>query len=82
MGQGNEGRVMVPWEAGKNLGRLLKDTEAAHRLGLEKQTMRNWRLLGKGPAWVKMGSAVRYWEADLDTYAYSHRIEPGTLARR
>lgn len=39
----------------------LTTREVAEMLGLKPITVKLWRLQGKGPAWVKVGSkAVRY----------------------
>ncbi len=40
--------------------RLLKEEEAANRLGLSVKTLRRWRWAGKPPAFLKIGAAVRY----------------------
>ena len=34
-------------------------------LGVEVQTLQKWRILGRGPKFVKLGAAVRYREADI-----------------
>jgi hypothetical protein len=52
------------------------DKEAAKRLGLAAQTLRNWRFLGKGPAYFKLGRRIIYKEADLEAFENSHRIDP------
>jgi hypothetical protein len=47
-------------------GDLIDDREAAAILGLEVHTLRNWRALGKGPRFRKIGQrTVRYHRADL-----------------
>lgn len=48
--------------------KMLKEQEAADRLGLSVKTLRQWRWAGKGPRFKKFGSAVRYSEADLAAY--------------
>lgn len=52
---------------------LIKDTEAANRLGLEVTTLRRWRWAGKGPAFVKVGSAVRYDPAIIQQFIDDNR---------
>lgn len=52
---------------------LIKDTEAAKRLGLEVTTLRRWRWASKGPAFVKVGYAVRYDPAVIDQYIDENR---------
>ncbi|MBZ5609130.1 MAG: helix-turn-helix domain-containing protein [Acidobacteriia bacterium] len=46
----------------------MQDTEAASILGLKPNTLRKWRVLGRGPRYRKLGRAVRYSKADLDAW--------------
>ena len=39
---------------------LLNEHGAAERLALSGNTLRRWRILGRGPRFVKLGAAVRY----------------------
>lgn len=39
---------------------LLRPVEAARELGVNPQTLSNWRHTGRGPEFVKLGAAVRY----------------------
>jgi hypothetical protein len=41
---------------------------AARYLGLSPRTLHNWRWMGIGPAYVKMGRAVRYDRRTLDAW--------------
>lgn len=54
----------------------LTDREAAKILGLGVQTLRNYRHVCKGPAYIKLGRAIRYREADLLAYIEKNRIDP------
>jgi predicted site-specific integrase-resolvase len=54
----------------------LNDRQAAKFLGVALQTLRNWRSIPKGPAFVKIGKRVIYTEADLLDYMDRHKIEP------
>jgi predicted DNA-binding transcriptional regulator AlpA len=54
----------------------LKDNEAAHYIGMKTQTLRNWRAMNRGPAYVKVGRAVRYSLNDLDAYMTERRVQP------
>lgn len=46
--------------------RLLREAEAAEFLGMARGTLRNWRVYGIGPEWVKLpNGSVRYRVADL-----------------
>ena len=47
---------------------LVRETEASRILNLSVKTLRRWRWAGKGPRFIKLGSAVRYSMADLDAY--------------
>lgn len=56
--------------------RLLDTTAAAVYLGgedrpLKPNTLERWRVYGKGPAWRKVGSRVRYAVEDLDAWLAS-----------
>lgn len=45
--------------------RLLTTPQAAELLGLRPNTLELWRVAGKGPAFRKIGRAVRYVEAEI-----------------
>jgi hypothetical protein len=47
---------------------LMDETRAAQLLDLRVKTLRRWRWAGKGPRFVKLGSAVRYRPSDLDEF--------------
>lgn len=49
--------------------------EAAQVLGLNRQTLANWRHFHRGPAYSKLGRSVRYRVSDLIRYAESRKIE-------
>lgn len=57
--------------------RRIKDTEAAERLGLSVKTLRQWRRTGGGPAFLKLGNAVRYDVDALEAWAAS-RVNQNT----
>ena len=46
----------------------MTEVEAARILGLEPATLRQWRFLGRGPAYHKFGSAVRYDPRELERF--------------
>jgi predicted DNA-binding transcriptional regulator AlpA len=48
--------------------RLLKEREAASALNLSIRTLRNWRVLGRGPPFLKLGRAVRYRRSDIEVW--------------
>jgi predicted DNA-binding transcriptional regulator AlpA len=47
---------------------LLREAEAARRLGTSVRTLQKWRCNGKGPRFVRLSRAVRYDPADLDAF--------------
>lgn len=50
---------------------------AARVIGLGHRTLEQWRHLGKGPAYLKVGRQVRYRQSDLDVWLQDRRIQPG-----
>ena len=62
--------------ANKMLSQVFDEKEAASVLGVAVQTLRNWRHKRKGPAYLKIGKAVRYRMADLEAYLQECRIDP------
>jgi hypothetical protein len=55
--------------------RYVNDVKAAEIADLSPQTLRNWRLQGRGPAYVKLGRAVRYSLNDLIAWLEARRIK-------
>ena len=51
---------------------LLNEHQVADRLNVSVATIRRWRLLGRGPRWIKLGqsrgSALRYRPADVEAF--------------
>ena len=57
--------------------RLLKDVEAAEKLGVKVQTLRNWRMMGTGVPYVRVGDrSIRYSEDDLKAYIDARKVDP------
>ena len=54
----------------------INDVEAAKLLSSSPQTLRNWRFVGRGPAYVKKGRMVRYLVQDLINFMEAGRIDP------
>ena len=59
--------------------RYVNDVEAAEIISVSPQTLRNWRYLGRGPAYSKRGSLIRYKIQDLLDYMEKSRIDPEAL---
>ena len=62
----------------------LTETEAAGYLGVAVQTLRNWRHLRKGPAYVKLSPGpsgrIVYLLQDLTVYRDQCRVDPTGMA--
>ena len=56
--------------------RFVNDVEAAKILSVSPQTLRNYRHLGRGPAYSKRGRMVRYQIRNLLSYMEQGRIDP------
>ena len=54
----------------------LTEIEAAGRLGLKVATLRAWRHQGRGPAFVRLGRAIRYLGNDIDEFLTANRHRP------
>ncbi len=52
---------------------LVNETEAARILNLKVTTLRRWRWAGRGPRFIKIGSAVRYDQGDLAAFIEAGR---------
>ncbi len=57
----------------------IDEKELSRRTGLKVQTLRNWRHLGKGPAYSKLGRSVRYNVADAEAYFQNRRVDPENM---
>ena len=52
----------------------LTTEQAAIHSNFSRRTLETWRVNGKGPAYLKIGSAVRYIKNDLDKWLADHRM--------
>ena len=59
----------------------ITEDKAARYLGVAKQTIRNWRCAGKGPAYLNLSpdprGRIAYLVDDLQSYRDQCRIVPG-----
>lgn len=55
---------------------LINGHTAAEILGITEHQLRVWRMQSKGPAYVKIGWAVRYYLNDLKAWVDAQRIIP------
>jgi len=58
------------------MSRVLSPVAVSDKTGLTPKTLANWRVLGKGPTWFKIGRLVRYDEADVDAWLSRFRVTP------
>jgi|HubBroStandDraft_6_1064221.scaffolds.fasta_scaffold1890422_1 hypothetical protein len=47
---------------------LMTEHEVSKRLNVSVASLRRWRLLGRGPAFLKVGSLVRYNPEELEAW--------------
>lgn len=52
----------------------LSPAELADRWGVPITTLAQWRYVGKGPAYLKLGGAVRYRLEDVEAYEDEHLV--------
>jgi predicted DNA-binding transcriptional regulator AlpA len=63
---------MVP--ANDTLNTLLNEHDVARVTGLSIASVRRWRLLRRGPKYLKIGAAVRYKPKDISAWLECRRI--------
>lgn len=51
--------------------------DAADFVSVKVQTLAAWRMLGRGPAFIRLGRAIRYRRADLERYLEEQTVRPG-----
>ncbi len=54
--------------------KLLNEKQVAKILGVARQTIANWRFQGRPPRYCKLGRAVRYSLADIESFIERSRI--------
>jgi len=57
---------------------LMTEQEVSKRLSVSVASLRRWRLLSRGPAFLKVGSLVRYPAEDLEAWLGSLPTGGGT----
>lgn len=50
----------------------LTDRDLAERFKISPVTLRNWRVLGKGPRFIKVGQTVRYPLHEIEEWERAH----------
>jgi hypothetical protein len=71
----------LPHQKGRALERLLSTEEVAEVLGRPSRTLRQWRYLGVGPTYLKVGAAVRYRPRDVEEWLRAQEREAAASAR-
>jgi excisionase family DNA binding protein len=61
--------------------RLLSTEEVAEVLGRPARTLRQWRYLGEGPRYLKVGATVRYRARDIEKWLEAQEREAASGAR-
>jgi len=59
----------------KELKPLLDEVQAAPYAGTEPKTLSNWRTLGKGPKFLKIGRKVMYHPDDIAEWVNARRVQ-------
>jgi predicted DNA-binding transcriptional regulator AlpA len=60
---------------------LLTETEVSKQLRVSLAALRKWRFMKRGPQFLKVGSLVRYRQADVDQWLASLPIGGGIHER-
>jgi hypothetical protein len=60
---------------------LMSTEEVAEVLGRPPRTLRQWRYLGVGPKYLKVGAAVRYRPRDVEKWLKAQEREAATRAQ-
>jgi predicted DNA-binding transcriptional regulator AlpA len=61
--------------------RLMNEQQVAEVLGRPPRTLRQWRYLGTGPKFLKVGAAVRYRPSDVEDWLRAQEREAAAGAR-
>jgi predicted DNA-binding transcriptional regulator AlpA len=56
---------------------LLTETDVSKQLRVSLAALRKWRVLNRGPQFVKMGPLVRYRQTDIDSWLGSLPVGGG-----
>lgn len=59
------------------MAKMLNEIEVAAMLSLAPETLRAWRVRGKGPPFAKLGEAIRYDEDDVKSWVACRKVIPG-----
>jgi hypothetical protein len=68
--------MTISLEDFSSIDHLIDERDAARILSCSVALLRKWRLLGKGPAFCRVGRLVRYSETDLASFLKANRVDP------
>ena len=60
---------------------LWSEAQTGEVLGKPPRTLRQWRYLGRGPKYLKVGATVRYRARDVEAWLRAQEQEPAARAR-
>lgn len=58
----------------REVATTLRERELAERWKTSPRTLQRWRAENFGPAWIRIGGAIRYLMKDVVDYENRHRI--------
>lgn len=58
----------------ENKENLLTTEDAAKILGMAEQTLRIWRMVSKGPSYIRINRYIRYRREDLDEFVAKRTV--------
>ena len=61
---------------------VLREPDACRYIGMSIPWMRQARMRGCGPAYLRIGRAIRYRISDLDAWLETRRIDPSARSGR
>jgi excisionase family DNA binding protein len=59
---------------------LIDGPQLAKQLGIPDKTVAEWRSVGRGPSYIKVGRHVRYRQEDVDAWLEANTTRPGNAA--
>ena len=59
----------------------MSEAQVAEILGKPPRTLRQWRYVGSGPKYLKVGATVRYRSNDVEAWLKAQEQEPAVRAR-
>lgn len=62
------------------MARLMTAKELAAYLGVAEQTLANWRYVGRGPRFYRVGQLVKYRRGDVDRWLEERAQDPEPAA--